>query len=50
MAGHRPHSKLTEHDEAIAAILPAIRELMKPPEPPRGGIGFAADLAHDRRN
>jgi hypothetical protein len=37
---------LTEHDEAIATILSAIRELMKPPESPRRGIGFTADL-HD---
>jgi hypothetical protein len=39
--------KLTEHDEAIAAILSAIRELMKPRDPPRRGIGFTAKLAHD---
>jgi hypothetical protein len=39
--------KLTEHDEAIAAILSAIRELMKPPNPPRRGIGFTAKLADD---
>ncbi len=43
----RLDSKLTEHDEAIAAILSAIRELMQPPEPPRRGIGFTADLADD---
>jgi hypothetical protein len=43
----RLDSKFTEHDEAIAAILSAIRELMKPPEPPRRGIGFTADFAHD---
>lgn len=36
--------RLTEHDKAIAAILAAIRELMRPPEPPRRGIGFTADL------
>jgi hypothetical protein len=39
--------KLTEHDEAIAAILSAIRELMKPLDPPRRGIGFTAKLADD---
>jgi len=37
-------NKLTEHDKAIAAILAAIRELMRPAEPVRRGIGFTADL------
>src|SRR3984957_6426389 len=32
------------HDEAIAAILPAIRQLMHPPVPKRRPIGFTADL------
>jgi predicted component of type VI protein secretion system len=38
--------KLIAHDEAIAAILSAIRELMTPaPLPPNGRpIGFTADL------
>jgi hypothetical protein len=39
----RLDKKLTEHDEAIAAILSAIRQLMNPPTP-RRGIGFTADL------
>jgi hypothetical protein len=43
----RLDSRLTEHDEAIAAILSAIRELMKPPDSPRRGIGFTADLGDD---
>jgi hypothetical protein len=43
----RLDSKLTEHDEAIAAILSAIRELMRPQDPPRRGIGFTAKLADD---
>ena len=34
---------LEGHDEAITAILSAIRELMNPPEPKRRGIGFTAD-------
>jgi hypothetical protein len=36
----------TEHDQAIAAILSAIRELMKPktPAPKRRPIGFTANL------
>ncbi len=36
--------KLTAHDDAIAAILSAIRELMNPPAPARRPIGFTADL------
>jgi hypothetical protein len=41
----RIQKKLTSHDDAIAAILSAIRELMNPPSPKRRGIGFTADLA-----
>jgi hypothetical protein len=37
--------KLATHDEAIAAILSAIRQLMSPPAPARRPIGFTADLA-----
>jgi hypothetical protein len=40
--------KLTDHDEAIATILSAIRELMNPPAPKRRGIGFTATLDHDK--
>jgi hypothetical protein len=40
----RLDKKLTEHDEAIAAILSAIRELMNPPVPKKRPIGFTADL------
>ena len=36
--------KLKNHDEAITAILSAIRELMNPPAPKRQGIGFTADI------
>jgi hypothetical protein len=36
--------KLATHDEAIAAILSAIRELMHAPPPKRRSIGFTADL------
>jgi hypothetical protein len=36
--------KLTTHDEAIAAILCAIRQLTHPPVPKRRPIGFTADL------
>jgi hypothetical protein len=41
----RLDKKLTIHDEAIAAILAAIRQLMHPPVPKRRPIGFTADLA-----
>lgn len=36
--------KLSVHDEAIAAILAAIRELMNPTPPKRHSIGFTANL------
>jgi len=34
--------KISSHDEAIADILSAIRQLMTPPEPKRRPIGFVA--------
>ncbi len=40
----RLDKKLTEHDQAIVAILSAIRELMHPTPPKRRPIGFTADL------
>ena len=40
----RIEKKLTRHDEAIAAMLSAIRQLMNPPAGKRRGIGFTADL------
>ncbi len=36
--------KYKHHDEAITAILSAIRQLTNPPQPKRRGIGFTADL------
>jgi len=36
--------RLQSHDEAITAILSAIRELMNPPPPKRRPIGFTANL------
>jgi hypothetical protein len=36
--------KLKNHDDAITAILSAIRELMNPPEPKRRPIGFTANI------
>ena len=40
----RLDKKLAEHDDAITAILTAIRELMNPPPPKRRPIGFTASL------
>ncbi|MHB8815812.1 MAG: ORF6N domain-containing protein [Steroidobacteraceae bacterium] len=40
----RIEKKLATHDEAIAAILSAIRQLMNAPPPKRRPIGFTADL------
>jgi len=40
----RIEKKLTGHDQAIAAMLSAIRQLMSSPIPARRGIGFTADL------
>jgi len=31
---------LTEHDQAIAEIVKALRQLMMPPDPPKRRIGF----------
>jgi hypothetical protein len=40
----RLNKKLADHDNAIAATLSAIRELMNPPATKRRGIGFTAKL------
>jgi len=40
----RIESKLGTHDQAIAVMLTAIRELMKPSQSRHRGIGFTADL------
>lgn len=40
----RIEKKLTTHDQAIAAMLSAIRQLMIPPAPKRRPIGFTARL------
>ena len=40
----RIEKKLATHDEAIAAMLSAIRDLMHPPAPGRRGIGFTANI------
>jgi hypothetical protein len=37
-------ARLDKHDDAIAAILSAIRELMAPPPSKKRGIGLTADL------
>lgn len=43
----RIDKKLATHDQAIAAILSAIRELMSSPAPKRRSIGFTADLSEE---
>jgi len=40
----RLNKKLASHDQAIAAILSAIRQLMNPPASKSRGIGFTAKL------
>jgi hypothetical protein len=40
---HELERKLTTHDQAIAGILEAIRQLMAPPAPKRRGIGFVIE-------
>jgi hypothetical protein len=40
----RLNKKLADHDDAIAAILSAIRQLMNPPASKRRGIGFTAKI------
>jgi hypothetical protein len=40
--------KLKNHDEAIAAILSAIRDLMHTPAPKRRGIGFTANIETEK--
>ena len=40
----RIEKKLATHDEAITAMLSAIRGLMRSPAPKRRGIGFTANL------
>lgn len=44
----RIEKKLTTHDQAIAAILSAIRQLTHPPTPKRRPIGFTANLEADK--
>jgi len=44
----RIEKKLVTHDDAIAALLSAIRELMHPPPEKRRGIGFTADISNPK--
>ncbi len=44
----RLDGKLAEHDQAIAAILSAIRQLLKPSADKSRGIGFTADISPRR--
>lgn len=45
----RIEKKLATHDEAIAAILSVIRQLMNPPAPKRRPNGFTADLGNGKK-
>ena len=38
-----PESKVAEHDEALARVVDAIRQLALVPRPIGGGIGFTAN-------
>lgn len=42
--------KLSSHDQAIAGLIDAIRQLMNPPPPVRRGIGFTATIESKPRN
>ena len=42
--------KLSSHDQAIAGLIDAIRQLMNPPVPARRGTGFTADIDSEPRN
>ena len=42
--------KLSSHDQAIAGVIDALRQLMTPPAPTRRGIGFTADIDSKPRN
>jgi len=44
----RLEKKLNTHDQAIVAILSAIRKLMGAPAPKRRPIGFTADLSEKK--
>ena len=44
----RLDKKLADHDDAIAAVLSAIRQLMNPPTPKRRSIGFTANLETEK--
>jgi len=45
----RIEKKLVGHDDAIAAMLSAIRLLMKPASATQRGIGFTADLSEPKK-
>ncbi|MCE9569448.1 MAG: ORF6N domain-containing protein [Rhodocyclales bacterium] len=42
--------KVSSHDQAIAGLIDAIRQLMNPPAPARRGIGFTANIDSKPRN
>jgi len=40
--------KVGTHDQAIAGLIDAIRQLMQPDRAPKRGIGFTANLSHPK--
>jgi hypothetical protein len=40
--------KIDSHDQAIAGLIDAIRQLMTAPEPDRRGIGFVVEKGRDK--
>ncbi len=42
------NTELATYDEAISAMLSAIRQLMAPPPSKRRGIGFTADIGEKK--
>lgn len=58
LAGHKElaakleqlERKVGSHDQAIAGLIDAIRQLMAPPETERRGIGFLADIGGRKKS
>jgi hypothetical protein len=41
--------KVSRHDQALAGVIEALRQLMRAPEPSGKSIGFTADVGKQRR-